>query len=807
LDDTPADVSSPRSGRGAGDARRRWSDTLARLRPPRGLSRWLPPILVTLACVAATLHLARYLNDLSPLRTWLSGSLALIWFWVIVLVAGCLALGSLICQLALDRRDDLPPLERLLLALAAGAVAFGLLLYVAGAVRLLYPATALVLPAAAIALAIYRDSVAEIASVARAARLGWQLTPRDFVVLGFGAICLGLIYLHVLTPEAVNHDAHWTHLVIAQDYAREGRLVPYYAGWTRNYPHFASVIYSWCFLVPGLPDQARLLLVMHTELIFFLGTLLGVVPVARWLANGAATSGGTAWVAFFLFPSIFVYDSNLGGSADHIAAFFMLPLFVAVVRATERFSPRLCALAGALAGAALITKYQTAYVTAALAVVVAVHLGRAVVRHLRRRGAGPTARQALVGSAVMAGAALLAASPYFVENLVFYRNPLFPFMQGVFTGSRPTFPDAAFLVSNVATPAHLRGPENLGARFLNGLELLLTFSYKTHYGFTEGRPYFGFLFTLLAPLALVLPNRRRVLMGALVGSGAILAWSMTYLVDRNLQIVLPVLVAVTAAVIARIWRLGWAPRIALAALVLLQVIWGSDYILAPVQGVLNHARDGLAGRVNVRETLDRRAMTRALPRRAVVLLHSDHVSLGLDRPVLADLSESQGLFDYHRLRSPREAYDRFRAAGVTHVTWLQNNSMAPMKQAEIIFFSLVAPLPVSQFGGYNLAELPAAPPPATEPMRVLTVGLAGYADAFYPVQELSLCEMRPPAACRPPRPTAPLAGPATPEALRERADAVLLGPGHGLPSEAQAVLNERFRLAKSTGQYSLYVLR
>jgi hypothetical protein len=810
LNDTPANAQRTRSGsstRAGFFSRAR--DLLTRLPAPPRSPRWLPPLLVTLACLGATIYLASYLDRLSPLRTWLSSTLLLLWFWTLVLVAGSLAFGSLICRLIIRREDDLPPLERLLLALAAGIVAFGLCLYVAGAVRLLRPVTAVLLPVAAIVAAMRSGSTYHIGPMLRAAREGWRTTPREMLVSGFGAVCLVFIYLHVLTPEALNHDAHWTHLVNAQDYAREGRLVPLYAGWTRNYPHFASVIYTWCFLVPGLDDSARLLLVMHTELIFFLGTLLAVVPVARWLAHGNPDSGRTAWVAFFLFPSIFVYDSNLGGSADHVAAFFALPLFLAVIRATERFSLRLCGLAGALAGAALITKYQSMYLTAALAVVVAVRIGRAVVRRLRREtAAGPALRQALLGSAVMAATGLVVASPYFIENLVFYRNPVFPFMQNVFTGSRPTFPDAAYLVSNVATPSYLRGAGNsLRERFIEALKLLRTFSFEPHYGFTNGQPYFGFLFTLLSPLALVLPNRRRVLMGALVGSGAIVAWSMTYLVDRNLQIIMPVLVAVMAALIMRIWRLGWTARAAVTALVLLQVAWGADYMLGPVQGTLAHVREGVAGRVNVRETLDRRAMTRALPPNAIVLLHSGHVSLGLDRPVLADLSESQGLFDYHQLRTVREAYDRFKAAGVTHLTWMENNTMAPVKQAEIIFFSLAKPLPATQFGIYSLVKLPALPPPARGPMLVLTAGLAGYVDGMYSIQELSLCEMRPPEACRPPRSLAPLPGPVTPEALKEPTDAVLLGPGYGLSPAAQAVLNERFILGKTTGQYSLYVRR
>jgi hypothetical protein len=246
------------------------------------------------------------LGHFAPLRTWLFWKLATLWFWEVVLVAACLALGALVCKRALRDSPQLPACDRLIFVLASGVVAFAMLLYLAGAVALLRPAFAVGMPVLAIVAAWAWARPQIMSAVRELATVRVNATPLRLAILAFGFISIALIYLHILSPDALNHDAHWTHVVIAQDYAREGGIVPIYGGWTKNYPHLASVIYTWCYLVPGLDDQEKLLLIMHTEFVFFLGTLLAIGAAARWLTHERAPGYSTAWVAFFLFPSIFV---------------------------------------------------------------------------------------------------------------------------------------------------------------------------------------------------------------------------------------------------------------------------------------------------------------------------------------------------------------------------------------------------------------------------------------------------------------------------------------------------------------------
>src|SRR4029079_2197589 len=89
----------------------------------------------------------------------------------------------------------------------------------------------------------------------------------------------------------------------------------------------------------------------------------------------------------------------------------------------------------------------------------------------------------------------------------------------------------------------------------HALATTFTFSFRPHYSLKD-YPVMGSLFTLLLPIIPLVKGRRRLLVGALMGLGAILTWSATYLIDRQAQIYVPILAAVTGATILRVWELG-----------------------------------------------------------------------------------------------------------------------------------------------------------------------------------------------------------------------------------------------------------
>ncbi|MBN2574250.1 MAG: hypothetical protein JXP73_06775 [Deltaproteobacteria bacterium] len=703
-----------------------------------------------LACAAALLQAG--VDRFSPVKGWLIWRLLAIWGYQLLFVAGCLSLGGLVCRRVLRDFDELPGLEATVLAMAVGVVGFVFAIYIVGAMRLLGPVAAILLPLAMIAAAA-RFSPLPGRFLGSLHRWRLRFTPAEVAILAFGVVGVGAVYLQILNPEALGHDAHWTHVVIAQDIAREGKLVDFPADWAKNFPHLASMVYAWSFMAPGLGFSMRMLMVMHAEFVLFLFTLAAVTAAVRWLVGGR-TRHGLAWVGFFLFPNIVLYDSNLCASADHVAAFFILPMCLAVARGIERPERRgAWALGGLLMGAALTTKLQCAYLAMIVCGLAAVFAGGRIALGLLRKAGASSPRRHLVGPVTLAAWVLLGASPHLIERAVFYRNPVYPFAQDVFPQSTPTIPDAAALVDTAAIGVDQHCPTGATrwARVKKGLRLAFTFAFEPHYSFKGDRPSFGFLFTLLSPLVLVLPNTRRLKLGALACIGAVFAWAMTRQIDRNLQIVLPALVAVTVGTMARIWSLGRAARAALCLLVLLQVAWNAQYLYEPIQPLLERARLGALGRVDAYDLQARREMTRRLPEDAVVLMHYQHVTLGLDRRVLHDTGGFQGLIDQRPLHTARALYERWREIGITHVVWnWREHSASPQEQIAFAVFASLDAVRMGTFGENELAAMPPTAPPAERPYRTLVLGVSPYADGVYTVDQLSMFDGMP--LPRPPDP-------------------------------------------------------
>jgi hypothetical protein len=764
-------------------------------------------VLVVLLLACATVLLRGGVDHFSPVKGWLIWRLLVIWGYQLLFVAGCLSLGGLVCWRVMRDFDELPGLEATVLAMAVGVLGFVFAIYVVGALRLLGPEAAIVIPLAMIAAGV--RSCPQATRLLRFMRT-WRpcLTLEQMAILAFGIVGLGAVYLQILNPDVAGHDAHWTHLVIAQDIAREGRLVDFPADWAKNFPHLASMVYAWGFIVPGLSFNMHMLMAVHAEFVLFLFTLAGVTAAVRWLV-GSRNGHGLAWVGFFLFPNIVVYDSNLCVSADHVAAFFMLPICLAVVRGIER-PGRLgaWALGGLLIGAALTTKLQCAYLAMIVCMLAVGFVGvRAALGLIRGAGAS-VLRTHLLGPAVLAACTFVGASPHLIERAVFYYNPVYPLQQDVFRHSKPTIPDAAELVKHatIGVNQHVPTGNTRWARIKEGLRLAFTFAFEPHYSFRGDRPSFGFLFTLLAPLVLVLPNARRLRLGALVSIASVFAWAMTRQIDRNLQVVLPALVAVTIGTMVRVWSLGWVPRLALCLPVLLQVAWNAECLYEPIQPLLEQARLGALGSVSARDVRARQNMTEHLPKEAIVLMHYQHVSLGLDRKVLHDTGGFQGLIDQRPLHTPRALYDRYRELGITHVVWnWQEHSASPQEQIAFAVFVSLDALRMGTFGSDELAAMLPTAPPVEGPYRTLVLGIPPYEDGVYSLDQLNMFDnMRLPRA-----PTPVISRSKVPDLgeLASGLDAALFASAHGEAAALTAALARDFEALDSIASRRLFVNR
>lgn len=750
-----------------------------------------------LACLfglGGAIFFAQFLDHRHKLQDWIVFDLATIWAWQIFLSAALVSTGALIVHKLIPDRDR-TRLETFAYAYPIGVVVFVLGIYLGGFLHLLGPVFAVALPALMLIAGAPHARAAWQKARATGTMPRLSLTGLPLIASIAGLLLLGVMYLGAMTPDAINYDAGWMHLVIAQDTAREGHIVGFPGDWVLNVPHLGSVVNTWAFMVPGLAiPQLHWMMALHTEFVAVVWTMVGIAAGARWLASREVA--GT-WAAYILFPGLFVYDHNIGGAADHYMALFTVPMLLATGRALRRFDRGSCLLLGALTGGALLTKLQAYYLLLPIALIGGVRALALAIRARRGDPDAPSLREIATGFGLAAAAATVVLLPHFVTNTVWFRNPLYPFAQNIFTGTKWTVKDGGMQASMVLADWRSRAPAVMSERLARAGELSFTFSFLPHYSFVGELPILGSVFTLALPFLLVIRNPRRLWLGAFIAMGAVFIWAFTYWVDRNLQAFLPVMVAVTAAILVRTWELGWLARAGVAALVAVQIAWGSGLYFhgaERINAAIHLLRSGIDGRgrdIIASHRSQYVALGNSLPKNATILMHNNHITLGFDRRVFLDWVGFQGAIDYRTFKTPREMYDRLHALGITHVVWVPGQRAMSTKQEEILWNIFAETLhDRRQFGEYTLAPFPAAPPPVEAPYQVLVVGVPDLPNGLYPIERLSSTDLLPPTMRfhALPSKTAPAPGD-----LLGDAKVVLMGGSGGFDAAANERLERDFR--------------
>jgi len=764
-------------------------------------------VVVGLVALAALGVSIQWLDERTPVSTWLAWSLLTIWGWQLVLAASMVLVGHAVVVGWLGVRPR-SLAETLAFAVPVGALAFALGIFVAGFLGWLRPWFAVAWPLALVLLAQKSDRTRPLAL------RDWlhRYRPRSraielfsLLATGFGLIAVGLAYLQNFSPDSITFDAAWTHLTIAQDYAREGRIVPFLADWPKNLPHLGSIINTWSFLVPGLKlPAAKYMMALHTEFVFMLWTL---VAVAAGMARlGGYRRGG--WAAMFLFSAFFVYDHVLGGGADHFLAFWSVPVFLALLEiVTTRATRWWIVLAIVMAGA-VMTKMQAVLLVAPAASILVVALLRDLVIRWRQ-GRWPAGQNPWRGPLAAGATALLLTAPHFGANLAYHHNPFYPFAQDIFTGSTPTVPDATLFADNLLRHWGQHPPPTLARQARTLVNAVATFPCHSD------APESGALFAVALLLAPFLPRARPIWFGLIFALGGLSTWILTYPQSRNLQGILPVVAVVTGAALVRARLLGRLARIGVSALLFLQVIAGFDSFFAGT-GRINNAV------ALIRSSRDRRAdsrfdhyqrehleIGRSLPRNAVVLLHIKHTNLGIDRPILHDALGFQSLIDPRTFRTARQLYLSLKQLGVTHVV-IEHNPSAPAetRQGEVVFDTLAISCQqdTQSFGNVRVFPLPADPPPEEPDYEALLVGMSDQPDGLYDVADLDTVETLPARlqARKPPKVTM-AQEPAV--ALIGRARAVLRGRDARLEGDAEQQLANHFDKFGTYDGFTVFVRR
>ncbi len=745
---------------------------------------------VAMLCAAGAVVCVATVDNVYAIEDWLFWRLLILWSWCAFLQAACFSTGHLVLTRVLKIKH-LPLIEKLVVSVALGLVAFTMAMYLGGLLAFYQPFLAIALPAtmlAAGAPALYvwsREVWKEGASTPREHLSAWPAA-----ALIVGALCLVLLYLQCMTPASLNYDSRWYHLAVAQDYAREGRIVRFRADYNKAFPQLTSLVHTWGYLVPGLSQPERWMLALHNEYCLVLWTISGVGAVAAWLVERDRLAG--SWAAFFLFPAIFVYDSNIGGSADHVLAFFTPPLFLAAARAVPSLSPGRCALVGAVAAGAVLTKYQSVYMIAPIGALIGGYwlwpdfFGRTNCLTRWRLWRGP---------ATLIAVGMLLTLPHFLKNWVFYGNPVYPFMSGAFPGTNPRPPDMELLVTHLYAGDATIPRGSFGTVVKATLDNAITPFFRKPYSF-------GLIFPLLLPLVPLVGGGRRLWAAVFVSVGAHLTWAFTYPIERYLQAIVPMFAAVAAAIIVRVWQLGWITRTATLVLLGTHVVWGADALFYSghrrMDDSIKLIRSGSQGRARSRfddYLASQVALDDRLPHDAVLLFHNTRLSLGVNRTVLQDLPGFQGLISYKHVQTPRELCQLYRSLGVTHVLHERGLWPAYTKQEEVVFAAFLARHAENIFrqGEYEVMEVPAELPPVETPYRVLTVGLDGYADGVYAIEALDVYEPLAARFKRFPTPTVAIDA-EEPNATRalQHVDAVLASNLKSLPENFRERVHKQF---------------
>lgn len=719
--------------------------------------------LQALALIAAITLFLAVVHRHYPIQNWLFwrylgvGTLAGLW------AASCASLGCFVLARAgiasCRRASDLA------LAFPVGVLAFELAIFLLGLAGLLGTLLFVLLPLAFAAAGAERLYEATHGWV-RSARVR---TLRELSVIVFGLGGIGLLYLQILSPAPFSWDALWYHLPIASNYALQGAVRASPEGWwLAAYPHGASLVYTWAFLLPVGELWDKLELCVHIELAVFLGTIASIPALVRMFVPGA--SARLTWVAIFLFPGIFLHDGNLAAGADHMAAVWSIPLVLTLARVWRTWAVRDAVLFGALAGAALLAKYSAWAMVILPGLLFAIRAAWLAWRRLRGDD-----KPVLASFAAGVATILLTSAPHWLKNWICYGDPVYPILYKHLR-VHPWSADSAATFRTFVSFTFPPAPGWQGVK--DALRNTVTFSFLPNDWWTFHRdvPVFGSLFTLTTLFLFFVRAKLRLWLTYLGVMLAFVFWYMTNHQDRYVQAWLPVMAGATMATLMLLWR-GGRPlvRALVVVLVSAQIVWGGDVPFFPTHNLVHdspfriHSNFLASGflrtphRLRVGGPLGE--IGESLPPDARLLLHELNLQIGLGVQTVSDTW--QGRISYATLKSPAAIYKEFSDLGITHLIWVTaSESGWGSIASDLAFagFALNYGQAPTTLDRYTVAGMPSGPPVEGFNDRVALLTCRGpYRSGIYALGDLVV-----------PAPGSPWA---TPQAPLDDKEAAIRGAG------------------------------
>lgn len=750
----------------------------------------LRSVAVIVLLLAATALFAKVVNEHYPIEEWLFFRYATYWLCTGVWLTGAIGVGHL--TLTRGFRLRLPLHEATVTALALGLFEYELAMLLVGLLQRFGSVTFFVMPALFVVGGF--SGLRELGRGWRAVyrRNRPRLTLLSAAAIGFGLIVFAMVYFAALTPENVQFDSRWKHMSLAEDWVAHGGLRRRDEGWVfAARPHITSLLYTWAFSLPGARLFDKMLLCAHLELaIFAVTTLIGIPALVRRLVP--RVDPRAIWATRFLFPGVLLYDSSLSAGTDHIGALFAVPVALALLRAFRELELRVTLLLALLLAAALQIKETIALMLLPFPVLIV--LGRAAwfgVARLRGKATPAQARNAWLAPVCALGVALLATSPLWLKNVLWFGDPLYPALNRWFS-PEPWSPDAAYRFRWGYQDAQMWAPK----RNLDGLRqtfvALFTYSFDPNdwKRFHRDVPVFGSLFTLLLACLFFCRGTKRVWWLVAWVHLAIFAWYSVHHQDRYLQGILPLMAAATAAMLLLLWRQhGVIARGALALLVGFQLVWGGDvYFLqthamarSPLKKSIDLLSAGFERKYESRFAVQSsyQAIGKLLPEKARLLLHETNINLGTGVTTVLDNPGWQYAIEYGVTKGPAEVHALFQKLGVTHVfTKTEKSKGSDSLAGDIRFFDYVrrhGTNPLQVAGGIliTVAESPSGE--FDDSVAVLSCG-NDYQPGMYVVADLKTPPFGP-RMKQLPRPREPATLPEDAPQLIRAAEFVVIDPG------------------------------
>ncbi|PKO14644.1 hypothetical protein CVU37_14210 [candidate division BRC1 bacterium HGW-BRC1-1] len=575
--------------------------------------------------------------------------------------------------------------ERWAFSFATGFLAVGLLVFLlglAGGARPWVMGIVLALLGVA-ALASHRSLLQDLRSLPPVWRSGSRPLARNIVAVALLLLAIFAVLI-ALTPP-IQSDGMRYHLGAPQEFLKAGRILYLPSNAFSNFPFLPEMHYLIALGV-GAPEASQLmhLLCMFAVAVALIGAIMRYVEPLSPHAPGWALRAVPVLIVFGM-PASFI--TATWPFVDHaVALFFVLTLF-ALLRAmvTGRRGDYL--LLGAMAAGALGCKYTAVVWLAALALLAVWNYFAFAppVRRGERRSFN--ARHFLL--AFLAMAAL--SSPWFLKNLAFTGNPVYPLAHTLFGGGEWSAESARFLAERMSDKGE---PATVG----NIIPTLtrVAFQWPDYEGHNPGPLWFvllafGFAGVLLTHL--VHGSRTRPLW--LIAAAAALAyfmWYFTYQSNRMLVLVALLLAPLTAAFVNVAWRSS--KRAGQCALLLLfftsayGALWTVQYTLARA---VPPAAPYLAGAMSHEEYLARALsyqrgfqwLNEKVKPDERVLFVGEHRIYGarfkalwsdwFDAPVFANLARQ------HAWKTPDDFFDFAGQNGIAYI-FMNNAELAPQEK-------------------------------------------------------------------------------------------------------------------------------